>query len=275
MKALPPSPMRPVVMFRLLRAAVVVIAAIACHGCAATPRETITQVSTIDALLAGVYDGDLPIGQLRRFGDTGIGTFTQLDGEMVVHQGVTYQIKSDGSVHRPPPQMTTPFATVVRFESTRDAPMPAGMDMPTFCRRLDELEPNRNVFVAIVMEGAFRRVRARSVPAQHKPYEPLADIIGAQSHFDFGDDGEPVRGVMIGFRCPPYVRGLNVPGYHLHFLSEDRTRGGHVLDFTIDNAHARWQAVHRFSVILPRSHDHFAEVDLSQDRAEQLKRVEQ
>ena len=31
-------------------------------------------------------------------------------------------------------------------------------------------------------------------------------------------------------RSPAWVGGLNVPGYHRHFLSDDRTVGGHVLD---------------------------------------------
>lgn len=244
-------------------------------GCSAPNRGVVTQVSTIDALLAGVYDGDTRIGQLARYGDTGIGTFTRLDGEMVIHKGVVYQIKADGSVHLPPPETTTPFATVVPFTPTKETPLPGGADKAGVYRFLDAAEPNRNVFVAVVIEGTFRSIRARSVPAQDKPYEPLADIIGAQSNFEFGGDDETVEGVLVGFRCPPYVKGLNVPGYHLHFLSADRKRGGHIIDFVVNDAIARWQPAYRYAVILPRTVEHFGAADLEKDRADELEKVEQ
>jgi acetolactate decarboxylase len=34
---------------------------------------------------------------------------------------------------------------------------------------------------------------------------------------------------MLGFRFPTYAEGIEVAGYHLHFISADRSRGGHVL----------------------------------------------
>jgi len=39
-----------------------------------------------------------------------------------------------------------------------------------------------------------------------------------------------VEGTMLGFRFPSYAEGIEVGGYHLHFISADRSRGGHVLE---------------------------------------------
>ncbi len=45
--------------------------------------DTLTPVSTIDAILNGLYDDIIPYGELKEWGDLGIGTFEGLDGEMV------------------------------------------------------------------------------------------------------------------------------------------------------------------------------------------------
>src|SRR4029079_7788282 len=75
----------------------------------------------------------------------------------------------------------------------------------------------------------FSAVLARSVPRQQRPYPPLAEVVRHEREFTFTD----VTGSLVGFRFPDYAQGINVPGYHLHFLSDDRTRGGHVLDCTV------------------------------------------
>jgi len=66
------------------------------------------------------------------------------------------------------------------------------------------------------------------VPKQHRPYRPLAEVIGEQHVFELND----VAGTIVGFRFPAYSEGIEVSGYHLHFISEDRARGGHVLECT-------------------------------------------
>lgn len=45
------------------------------------------QVSTINALLEGIYDGDTSYGELKQHGDFGIGTFSGLDGGMIELDG--------------------------------------------------------------------------------------------------------------------------------------------------------------------------------------------
>jgi acetolactate decarboxylase len=91
--------------------------------------------------------------------------------------------------------------------------------------RIDELAADPDASCAIRIEGEFDSVRARSVPRQYPPYQQLLDVIADQHVFELNE----IAGSIVGFRFPDYARGLEADGYHLHFISEDYERGGHVL----------------------------------------------
>jgi len=112
-------------------------------------------------------------------------------------------------------------------------------------------------------------VKARSVPAQKKPYPQLAEVVKTQPVFELTD----VSGTMVGFWCPSFVKGVNVPGYHLHFLRADGKKGGHVLDFIVENATMEVDDSREFSLILPEDAA-FDKADLEPDRGRELKAVE-
>ena len=234
------------------------------------PADTVTQVSTIDALLAGVYGGHLSCGELLGHGDLGIGTFRDLDGEMVVSEGRVYQVRADGHVYEPSLELTTPFASVVRFLPDRSQEIEEPTDLDSLKRVVDKAASNQNLFCAIRIKGLFSSMKTRSVPAQHKPYPPLAEVTERQPVFEMAD----VTGTIVGFRSPPYVKGINVPGYHLHFLSDDRTCGGHILDFTLETGTVEIDVCNRLFMILPVDAASFGEVDLSQDRTQDLEKAE-
>jgi len=121
----------------------------------------------------------------------------------------------------------------------------------------------------VKLKGTFRSVKTRSVPSQKRPYRPLAEIVKTQPVFDL----ENIAGTMVGFWSPSYVKGINVPGYHLHFISSDGKAGGHVLDFTAADITAEFDDTREFSLILPADND-FDKADLDRDRAAELKAVE-
>jgi acetolactate decarboxylase len=105
----------------LRRLVLVMLLAIALCGCSRShqDRDTLFQVSAINALLAGVYDGDVTFEELSEHGDFGLGTFQSLDGEMVELDGSFYQVKTDGVAYPVDNAMTTPFAEVTFFEADR------------------------------------------------------------------------------------------------------------------------------------------------------------
>lgn len=184
------------------------------------------QASTIGALLEGAYDGDLSFVELAEHGDLGLGTLNGLDGEMIAIDGRFYRADVDGVVGEVDPATKTPFAVVTRFEPTIDSQLEGPLEHDELLARLDELIPGDTASCAIRLDGRFDLVRARSVPRQSPPYRPLTEVVGEQHVFELVD----VAGTMLGFRFPDYIEGIEVSGYHLHFISEDRSRGGHVLD---------------------------------------------
>jgi len=148
--------------------------------------------------------------------------------------------------------------------------LPRGCGYEDLKSLLDRKIEDRNVFWGIRVEGRFHAVTVGSVPAQSKPYAPLAQAVKDQAVFHL----EEVTGTLIGFRCPPYVKGINVPGYHLHFLSTDRLSGGHVLDFRLVQGTARVGLYRKLLLMLPERGTGFGALDLGRDRTQELERVE-
>jgi acetolactate decarboxylase len=206
------------------------------------------QVSTLGALLEGVYDGEWTVRDLKKRGDFGLGTFDALDGEMVIMSGIVYQVRSDGSVRVAGDEMRSPFAVVTYFHPDRALPLEGQPDLQGIETILDRAIRSRNLPYAIKIDGIFLRVRARSVPAQKKPYPRLVEVTKNQPEFEY----RAVRGTMIGFRLPPYTGGINLAGYHFHFLTEDRTAGGHVLECRLESGKAEIAGLDRLELHLPR-----------------------
>ena len=257
----------------LLVAALAVIPTAAVGASPAEPefdqdREVLFQVSTIDALLLSVYDGILTIGELKEKGDFGIGTFDKLEGEMLVVDGECYQVKVDGVAYIVPDEATTPFATVTFFDPDETVLI----ETANFSELKEILEasfPSKNVFYAVRIDGTFPYVKTRSVPAQERPYPLLVDVTANQTVFEFED----ASGMVVGFWCPEFATGMNVPGYHLHFITDDRKAGGHILDLRVEGAEVALDVTPNIFMALPTAGD-FYDVDLSRDLQEDLERVE-
>ena len=263
-------------MKRLIIAGLALLLALSagCSGGAAgepaLQDETLMQVSTIDALLDGVYDGTMTYGELAEYGDFGLGTFDKLDGEMLAFDGKFYQVKMDGVAYEVPDDMTTPFAAVTFFEADKTFALPHGIDMADFETYLDNALDNLNAFYAIRIDGTFTYMKTRSVPAQEKPYPPLTEVTAHQAVFEF----ESVTGTIVGFRCPAYVEGLNAVGYHLHFLTDAADAGGHVLAFTVDEATVTVDVIRDFFMVLPDAGSDFYGLDFTGSKEADLAKAE-
>jgi len=184
------------------------------------------QASTIGALLDGAFEGDLSFAELAEHGGLGLGTLNHLDGEMIALDGGFFRADVDGNVSRVAPEERTPFAVVTRFEPTVDQRLPdEELGHEALLARIEVLLPAGASSAAVRLDGRFELVRARSVPRQEPPYRPLTEVVADQHVFELAG----VEGTMLGFRFPAYAEGIEVGGWHLHFVSADRSRGGHVL----------------------------------------------
>ncbi len=189
------------------------------------------QYSIVDALLAGVFDGDLTIGELKTKGDFGIGSFNHVDGEMLINNGEVYKIRYDGSVEIIPDNDTTSIAFVKKFKPDTVFTLSAteNLNYVQLQKQIaDKL--NHNQIYAIRLSGTFYNMKTRSEAPAKKPYPLLVEHLKTnQYEFDLGT----TEGTAVGFYLPPYIKGLNVPGFHLHYISNDHHSGGHVLDFSV------------------------------------------
>jgi acetolactate decarboxylase len=227
-------------------------------GCQTPPAtglntEVLYQYSTIGSLLEGVYDGEITFGEVKSHGDIGLGTFNALDGEMIELDHRFYQIQSDGAVYEVDDEMKTPFAVVTYFEPDHTVVLDDAMDCENLEKYLDGILPTENIPYAIKITGVFAYIKARSVPRQEKPYPILEDVIKQQVIFEFHD----AEGVMVGFRLPGYIGGMNAAGYHFHFLNRDKDAGGHVLECLTHDIALEIDDTNEWYLVLPRDREFY------------------
>ena len=232
-------------------------------------RDTAYQVSTIDALLQSVYDGFVPISEVKKHGDTAIGTIDALDGELIAVDGEYYIIRSDGVAYPLEDTTNTPFIVATFFDPDFTIHIDKTDNISQFEEQLEAGLPSANMFYAIRIDGTFDYVKTRSVPKQTRPYPKLAEVVKEQSEFEFYN----TTGTIVGFWSPEFISGLNVPGYHIHFLTTDHTAGGHVLDLRMTNKNLKLDITPDFFMVLPTEGD-FYQVDLTGDLGSALETVE-
>lgn len=227
------------------------------------------QTSIMSALLEGVYEGEVTFGELKAHGDFGIGTFNDLDGEMLAVDGNFYQLRSDGTASLVNDDQLTPFAVVTFFKEQLVHQIEALIDKAGFQTLLDTLVPSANLFYAIRINGTFSKVDTRTVSIQKKPFISLTEVANEQTTFHF----ESLEGTMAGFRSPDYAQGLTVAGYHLHFIDSNRSRGGHVLDFVLDKGTVMIDTYSSIHVELPQTAD-FEQAKIAKDNSSDIKKAE-
>ena len=235
--------------------------------------DVLYQVAMLQSLSQGYFDGILPVGDLKRHGDTGIGTFEGVNGEMIMLDGVVYQAVSDGTIAVPSDEETVPFCNVTFFDTDETLELHGIPDMAALQASLNEVV-NRlggaNCFYLVKIEGSFGPLKVRSEYKQEKPYRQLDVALAAdQTEFDYED----IRGTAVGLFCPDYMRGFNSVGWHFNFISEDRKLGGHILQLSVKDARAAFDLTDGFEMTLSRNPE-FQDMDLAKNMDEAIHRAE-
>lgn len=222
----------------------------------------------VNALVQGIYKENTTVADIRRHGDFGLGTFNDLDGEMVMLDGNIYQVKSDGQVYSVADSVLTPFACVTFFRALTHEEIDDPCDYAGFNHLLQQIIPSPNVLYAVKVDGQFSHVKTRSVPRQEH-YRPLVEVAKNQPIFNFQD----IEGYLVGFYTPDFMPSISVPGYHLHFLSRDFSSGGHLLACSVKKARVSIQIISKLELGLPITFD-FLSADLTRDTAADLHKAE-
>jgi len=209
-------------------------------------RDTLFQVAAFNTFSSGNYDGYMTYGELMEHGDFGIGTFDGLDGEMIVLNGVFYQIPVDGKPKQVASSVKTPYATVTFFEADQTFKVSDALNYSGLTSYINSVLPTQNAIYAIKVTGLYSYAKTRSVPMQTKPYPPLTEAIKNQSVFTFNN----VSATAVGFWFPKSMEGVDVAGYHLHLITADYMAGGHLLDCIIRNATIQIDQTNKFNLVL-------------------------
>jgi len=216
------------------------------HGLASAGE--LFQVSAFALFEQGLYDGPVTFKTLKQHGNLGIGTVNGLYGEMIALDGQFFHIRTDGKAYAIDDSAHTPFAMVTDFKADKRLSITEVSDAQKLHQSLDGILPDPDGMYAFRIEGKFKRLKVRSVPKQEKPYPKLEAVIKNQTVFELTN----VKGTLVGFRFPDYMKGVNVPGYHFHCITADKTAGGHVLDWDIQQAEVQMQVISSLSMSLVR-----------------------
>ena len=228
----------------------------------------IFMVSPINAILEGLYETPLTVAELKQHGDFGIGTFNDLNGELILLDGIVYQLDVDGIAHEVEDGQKTPFAASCFFNPFSVEEILSPLDHRAFNNFIDLCLPSPNMLYAIRIDGNFASVRTRSVPKTEK-YTPLVEATALQKESLFKE----VEGTLVGFYTPGFMPSVNVPGYHFHFLTSDCRRGGHLLACDLVNGRLSMQICTRLILNLPMTLDYLS-VDFQRDARNDLEKAE-
>ncbi len=213
--------------------------------------DTLYQVSTLQTLSQGHFDSSISFKNLRKKGDFGVGALDKLDGELILLDGKGWQARFDGKVVQVKDKDKLPFAVVTHFRPSLKKRVNSRLEYKGLVQELNELLPTRNAPVAIKVHGRFSVLKARSVAGQQRPYSTLAEAVKKQVEWQWED----IEGTMVGFRFPQFLSGVNLADYHFHFIADDKTRGGHVLDAVIRNATIELSVLRKFEMDLPTTQE--------------------
>lgn len=227
-------------------------------------HQTIFQVSTVGALVEGVYEGAVRIGTLRAHGDFGLGTFEGLDGELVALEGDFFRIRTDGALHRVGDDVLSPYAMVTHFTPDRVVTVPACADFDALCRALDDLRDSTNHFFAFRIDGNFGPMHVRAA-CKVAEGTPLVEATAHQREWMLDE----LQGTLVGFWSPGYAAHFDVPGHHFHVVDAARGRGGHVLGCSTDSLEVGVARLDQLMVALPETAD-FLTADLDDDASDAL-----
>jgi acetolactate decarboxylase len=203
----------------------------------------------IDALMKGCYEENMPISELKQHGNFGLGTFNSLDGEMVMLDGTVYQLKEDGFAYEVDDTVETPFSCVTFFSPTTVEEIDQELEYVGFKNLLERLIPSENMFFALRIDGDFSYVRVWTVPKQES-HRPISEV--KPTVFEYHN----VKGTLAGFFTPRFIKSLLNPGYHLHFLTDDRQHGGHLDQCRLNRLSIGLQIIPRLDLNLPFTIDY-------------------
>lgn len=234
--------------------------------------DAVYQVALLQSLMQGEYDGIISVKDLKRYGNFGIGTFDGVNGELIALDGKVYQALSDGSVVEAAENETIPFANVKFFHADKvNNQNVQAKNIDDLKQQLNDIiKDEKNQFYFVRIDSKLSQVNVRSELKQKPPYKYLNEILKTdERRFEYKN----ISGTIVAIYFPTYMNGLNTPGWHLHFISDDKRKGGHVLNITNLQGNLFVDASKEFYMQVPNRKS-FNDKNLEKDLASEIKKVE-
>jgi len=202
------------------------------------------------ALVNKIYDGDLTVKEAKTHGDIGLGSYNGVDGELIMIDGILYQVPSSGEVKLATDNMLIPYLNTTFFNKEISFELNDRMNYDSLRKKIELHFPSRNFFYAFKIHGEFDSLKLGSLQKQEKPYQQgLDSLLPNRPKFNHTN----ISGTMVGFYCPDFIGDINVAGFHLHFLSDDKNTGGHVMEFTGRNFRVDMDKLTSYRFVLPET----------------------
>ena len=232
------------------------------------------QVSTLQALALGYTRAVMTVGELLQHGETGLGTYEDVNGEMIAIDGKCYRATEDGTVAEAGADMGVPFSSVAYMDGCREFTLTGDYDMESLKNelnnRIDEVFGLNSMHI-IQIDATFDKIYARSEAPYKSAHVTLKSMLEkTQTSFDFSD----VKGSLVGVYYPDFMDGINASGWHLHFVNEERPLGGHVYELCMKQGLVRIAKRNNIEIQLPKDAA-FDTYSLKNASDDEIKQVEQ
>ena len=189
----------------------------------------IFQHNTFTTLSGGFYKGTITLKEALKHGTAGIGTLDTANGEVTIIDGIAYHGDSENQVRQVKADETMPYVAMVDHQPLIKFTDETVSKSDVFLSALTERFPATNTAYSIVITGRFKEMTISSKPANNT--RPYAEIMADQPYFT----KEDVSGTMVGIWSPKHLTDLFGFGYHLHFVSDDKSFSAHVQNFITKN----------------------------------------
>jgi acetolactate decarboxylase len=220
--------------------------------CSSDEKDMIFHYSVLKALDNGVLEGNMKVGELKQHGDLGLGTFNKLNGEMIILDHVVYRVSQEGKIMQPDDETLVPYSIITFYHQDDTLSLSGEINYQSLKEYVDRRVPSRNLFYAFRISGEFEYIKCGGANIQEKPYtKSLVQMLADRPVYE----GKDIKGTMVGFWCPSYIGDINTAGFHLHFLSDDHSLGGHVMEFTARALEIGYDSKSEYKILLPETED--------------------
>ncbi|OUI78482.1 hypothetical protein HK18_08155 [Commensalibacter intestini] len=209
----------------------------------------IVQFSTIGALMAGHLEGEKQFSKVCCGCNFGLGCSADMDGELTIYDGQAYEATAGQSLETLNFAEKVPFIQITDFKPKQRHDV-ENIDHTNIEACLTRFIQPKNIFLAVSVEGVFEKITIRR---PHRAAEGQVRSVSQIAEAQQVDTHCQIEGRLIGFWTPELFGRVSVPGFHFHFLDQQKKISGHVLEFLMKKAQLSFEEKTTLEVTNPKS----------------------